>query len=124
MVVDDHELRRKWNELSRLGVFDTSDHSALYVRIDFELPDDDSVPTRASTSSNTSTAPTSSTCLMCSAAIAAISRSARAAAAHVLAAASARAHRRRGDQSRHRRHVAHGFPATESARSSPIRAAV
>jgi spermidine synthase len=33
-AVEDHELRRAWNELSRLGVFDTRDHSALYVRID------------------------------------------------------------------------------------------
>lgn len=33
-VRDDREVRRKWNELSRLGVFDTLDHSALYVRID------------------------------------------------------------------------------------------
>jgi len=33
-VVENPELGRKWNELSRLGFFDTTDRGAIYVRID------------------------------------------------------------------------------------------
>jgi len=33
-VKEDRELKRIWNALSRLGIFDTADRTALYVRID------------------------------------------------------------------------------------------
>jgi hypothetical protein len=33
-VREDQEVKRIWNALSRLGIFETADHSSLYVRID------------------------------------------------------------------------------------------